>query len=140
MLKKYFAGFSLFLAIGLVVAGAYFSRTLVHKASVENINIVSSEITPSPQVLSPTPTLSADPLIINFTKTGNLTNFDSEKEEETDTWSLVYEEPGSPAIKVKLSFTAESDYRQSDLENGNRVVVEGFDTGKGEVIVVKLSK
>jgi hypothetical protein len=140
MNKKYLAGFSLFLALGLVLTGAYFSRAFISKTPLENTSFISSEVTPTVGVSSPTPTLHADPLNVNFKKTGNLTNFDSAKEQETDAWSLVYEEPGKPALKVKLTFTPQSEYNQADLENGNRVAVEGVDTGEGEVLVVKLSK
>lgn len=72
------------------------------------------------------------PVALNFTKSGNLSaNKDT-------SWSLVYEEPGKPALKANLIFVSKSVCKkgpntievlcsalQGIGENGDRVLIEG---------------
>jgi len=87
-------------------------------------------------------------LIENFDKTGNLTDWDASVEKQTGDWTLLYEEPGRPAIVANLAFNA---FSQCDLGNGEEVCdknklelgimarVQG-DEKNGVVTVIKLTK
>jgi len=94
------------------------------------------ELTPSP-----TP---------NFVKTGNLvaTAINGKTDEG---WSLLYEEPGKPALKVSLIFSNESMCDQgsgnqpclilSSLSIGERIKVEGIQAeGVNQVLVIQMTR
>jgi hypothetical protein len=77
---------------------------------------------------------------INFSRTGNLVINNPGLEE--DTWYLIYENPGSPAKNIKLSFDNKSfckNYNNSclDLVIGDRVSIKGIEDN-GEVLVREL--
>lgn len=100
----------------------------------------------SPQsVKKPTSEPKAKEPNINFSKSGNILNWDAEKERETDQWRLLYEEPpDKPALTVDLSFNKQSSCNnqpcsQVKLENGDQVKIEGVKEGK-TVTVVNLTK
>jgi hypothetical protein len=59
---------------------------------------------------------------INFSHAGNLVKDSS----RPNAWYLVYELPGSPALRVELHLA--DDYNE-ELHAGNRVMVEGYETG-----------
>lgn len=101
-------------------------------------------VSPTAQV---TPMLTS-PLSVNFTQEGNLSDFDANAGKETGVWSLIYEKPGKPVLKVKLNFVADSqcenqpcnDYK---LTNGARVAIKGNTAdaeNPAEITVITLSK
>lgn len=68
---------------------------------------------------------------INFSETGNIV-------ESEETWDLVYEEPGKPALRVTLIFDDDSKCLDESedqscsspyWENGNRAEIAGIKTG-----------
>jgi len=83
---------------------------------------------------------------INFTKTGNLVDKSTELEEN---WTLLYEEPGKPALSVFLDFTQNSICAvgnetilcwDTELVGGERVTIEGQKAENSDsVTVVKLT-
>jgi len=74
---------------------------------------------------------------INFSKVGNITNFDTKTNKETQAWYFLYEEPGAPAISKILVPTSGCKYyylngdNKSCLDaggefyNGQRVKIDG---------------
>ncbi len=78
---------------------------------------------------------------INFSKEGNLVK------DQDGSWALLYEEPGQPALQVRLVFVNESvcDFEkggrcdESLFEIGDRVRVEG-DRQDNTLIVAGMSK
>jgi hypothetical protein len=89
-----------------------------------------------------------EPATINFSQSGNVLNWDSRTESYTEDWTLLYEEPGNPALSVKLVFDensrcdvgeGEEVYDRSKLNNGDRAKIEG-NKSDGEVTVVTLKK
>ncbi|RJR23785.1 hypothetical protein C4578_03760 [Candidatus Microgenomates bacterium] len=136
--------FTIFLV--MIFGAFYFSKMAAN--FIDTKEKPSTLLTPT-AALTPTP--YPDPLGENFSKTGVLTNFDSKKEKKGDSWALVYEEQGKPALKVELSFSPESvcSLSQEDLKcsavelpNGLRVKVEGVLTDKTSepyVLVTRLS-
>ena len=82
---------------------------------------------------------------INFTKTGNLAARGEEFGNKA--WGLIYEEPGSPALSVFLTFrqdsfcdlgSGEQPCLDAQFEQGQRVKIEG-DLQQGRVTVAKLT-
>jgi len=80
----------------------------------------------------------------DFITDGNLRLKSSD--EETENWTLLYEEPGKPAIIIYLTFNFRSkcDYGSGEqicntkkFENGLRVHIEGIKNGS-DVTVIKL--
>jgi len=73
----------------------------------------------------------------NFSKTGNITNFDTKTQMESQSWRFLYEEPGAPAISVffRATESCEYYYLNGEIEpcsdaggkfyNGQRVKMEG---------------
>ncbi|MFA5714439.1 MAG: hypothetical protein WC998_01695 [Candidatus Paceibacterota bacterium] len=77
---------------------------------------------------------------INFSRAGNLLINNPGLEENT--WYLLYENPGSPANSVKLSFNDKSvcknqDNSCLDLVAGDRASIKGIETN-GKVLVREL--
>lgn len=77
---------------------------------------------------------------INFSRTGNLVINNPGLEENT--WYLIYENPGSPAKNIKLSFDNKSFCKNQsnsclDLVIGDRVSIKGVEAN-GEVLVREL--
>jgi hypothetical protein len=77
---------------------------------------------------------------INFSRVGNLVINNPGLEENT--WYLVYENPGSPASNVKLSFDNKSvcknqDNSCLDLVAGDRASIKGIDAN-GKILVREL--
>lgn len=70
-------------------------------------------------------------ITVNFSRTGNAVKESSGI--KPGAWYLVYEVPGSPAMRVELVFPN----AYADLESGERVEVEGHESG-GKVTVTKL--
>lgn len=76
----------------------------------------------------------------NFSKTGNITNFDTKTQMESQSWRFLYEEPGAPALSVMFVPTNECKYYYLDgnvgscldaggiLYNGQRIKMEGGKT------------
>jgi hypothetical protein len=75
-------------------------------------------------------------LAVNFSKTGNITNFDTTTGMESQSWRFLYEEPGKPAISVLFLPIAQCEYYESqdgegincadeEFYNGQRVSVDG---------------
>jgi putative hemolysin len=76
----------------------------------------------------------------NFSKTGNITNFDTTTQMESQSWRLLYEEPGAPAISVMFVPVGDCKYYYLDgsidscfnaagiLYNGQRIKMEGEKT------------
>jgi putative hemolysin len=76
----------------------------------------------------------------NFSKTGNITNFDTKTQMESQSWRLLYEEPGAPAISIMFVPTNECKYYYLDgnfgscldtmgiIYNGQRIKMEGEKT------------
>jgi len=82
---------------------------------------------------------SSQPPEINFSETGNIINWDSASGTHTDTWKLVYEKPGAPALEVDLIFEDESlSAELDDEDNGRRAHVQGIREG-GCVTVKKIT-
>ncbi len=82
-------------------------------------------------------------LEINFTKTGSILNWDSQTETYTENWILLYEEPGKPALSVKLVFNENSFCTisqeekicdKADFNNGDRAEVRGH--RKDKIVIV----
>jgi len=63
---------------------------------------------------------SAKPANINFQKDGNLV------QDQNGQWNFLYEEPGSPALRVNLNFNWAS---QCDFEKGGRCDPNLFQVG-----------
>jgi len=74
---------------------------------------------------------------INFSKAGNITNFDSKTQIETQAWYFLYEEPGKPAISKLLVISSNCLYHYingnsatcldagGNFYNGQRVKIDG---------------
>lgn len=79
----------------------------------------------------------------NFSKTGNITNFDTTTQMESQAWRFLYEEPGSPAVSVHFFPVTDCKYYFLDggvvpcldaggiLYNGQRIKIEGEKTEQG---------
>jgi hypothetical protein len=67
---------------------------------------------------------------INFSETGNITNWDSENEVYTDLWVLTYEQPGAPALFVSLILGDESICVVNNEEYDCRVILDKEFNGK----------
>lgn len=77
-----------------------------------------------------------------FSKTGNITNFDTTTQMESQAWRFLYEEPGSPAISIFFRATEDCEYyylsgetkscndAAGDFYNGQRIKMEGEKTEK----------
>ena len=78
---------------------------------------------------------------INFSKVGNITNFDTKTQMETQSWRFLYEEPGAPAISIMFVPVNGCKYYYLSGEiascldtagnwyNGQRVKMDGQMTG-----------
>lgn len=76
-----------------------------------------------------------------FSKIGNITNFDTTTQMESQTWRFLYEEPGAPAISIMFTPTSECKYyflsgevkscldAGGMLYNGQRIRMEGEKIG-----------
>ena len=76
----------------------------------------------------------------NFSKTGNITNFDTTTQMESQSWRLLYEEPGAPALSVLFIPVGDCKYYYLNGEvdscfnaagvfyNGQRIKMEGEKT------------
>lgn len=131
----------IFLLAGILVIVGIFVYKLIFSLPIKNLNL-------SKAVPEATPTVTLAPISqipsINFSQTGNLVNFDSATQKETAYWSLLYEQPGSSGLKVKLvfdegSFCNDKPCNEVELSNGERVKVEGIIAGE-IVKVVNLNK
>jgi len=71
-----------------------------------------------------------DPVEMNFTETGHV--FKDNPGFKSGVWHLSYGEPGKPGLSVELKFNNEP----SDLQNGQTVKVEGYNSNQ----VVEVSK
>lgn len=87
-------------------------------------------------------------LPVDFSETGTILNWDAATEKPTDVWSLLYEKPGEPALKVTLKFEPKSTCSAdgaavtcdtSAFKNGDRVTLEGARDG-ATVTVASLTK
>lgn len=107
------------------------------------------QTSPSPTVTTATPSPSPiQALQVNFSKTGNILNWDAASESETDIWRFLWDEPGALALTVDLEFNQQSQchlglgYQVCDqlkLVNGERVNLEGNREGD-KVTVIKLKR
>lgn len=73
----------------------------------------------------------------NFSKTGNITNFDTTTQMESQSWRFLYEEPGAPALSVMFIPVSDCRYYYLNgnvdsclnaggiLYNGQRIKMEG---------------
>jgi putative hemolysin len=76
----------------------------------------------------------------DFSKTGNITNFDTTTQTQAQSWRFLYEEPGAPALSVLFIPTEDCNYYYLDgnisscldaggeLYNGQRIKMEGEKT------------
>jgi putative hemolysin len=75
-----------------------------------------------------------------FSKTGNITNFDTTTQMESQAWRFLYEEPGTPAISIMFFPLSDCKYYYLDgnvspcfdaageFYNGQRIKMEGEKT------------
>lgn len=84
---------------------------------------------------------------VNFSKTGNIKNWDEKTETFTDNWTFVYEAPGEPAKSANMALDQESICRVGEENfdcrellnkdfNGERVHLQG--ALDGDIVKVKL--
>ncbi|MDA3802878.1 MAG: hypothetical protein PF488_03205 [Patescibacteria group bacterium] len=114
------------LLVLFIIAGLVFVTTYLIKDSVENINEGENRED-----------------LINFETTGNVVK-------DGSTWSVVYEEPGAPALKEKLVFDEQSVCLKEGVcrpvywQIGDRVEVVGIKGDEGILVynfkVVELEK
>jgi len=83
---------------------------------------------------------------VNFSETGNITDWDEVVESYVDDWTLTYEKPGEPAIAVDLILdddsvcvVANEEYVCGEILdkefNGKRLHVQGVQDG--DIVSVK---
>ncbi len=119
---------------GLVAAGC----------NPSNERLTDNNVEPAPPVNIPKPDSSLED--VNFSKSGNIKNWDEASESFTDNWTFVYEAPGEPAKSAEMVLDSESfcivgeekfdcrDLLNKDF-NGERVHLQGV--LDGDMVYVK---
>ncbi len=126
--------------MGGIAAFSLKARTLLTASRVMPPTLVPPTLPPQS---TPTP-LPSESGKTNFSVVGNLAAAEGKAGQGSEQWSLVYEAPGEPALKVKLVFKPASLCNGQScsgfkLKAGDRVRVEGTKAGT-EVTVNRLTR